>query len=78
MIHNFKQADKLALFREIFARLKNGGTFILFDKIYPGNKKESERLFDLQIKRYDYLDGDLRNEITSHEKTRPYSRLPDG
>jgi SAM-dependent methyltransferase len=68
VIHNFKQADKLDLFREIFAKLKDDGAFILFDKIYPDDENESERLFDLQIKRYDYLEGNLRREIISHEK----------
>jgi SAM-dependent methyltransferase len=68
VIHNFKRADRRALLEEMFAKLRDGGIFILMDKVYPGDEAERKEMFDVQVKRYRYLDKNLRDEITAHEE----------
>ena len=69
VVHNFKQQDRKALFKEIFAKLNDGGKIIVMDKIYPnGSEEDRKKMLDVQIKRYDYLDKELRDEIVAHEK----------
>ncbi len=65
-IHNFKWDEKLALLESIYKNLAPGGIFILMDKVYPG--KEDHQLLIKQLNRYIYLDPEVAQEITAHEK----------
>jgi len=43
VVHNFKQQDRKALFKEIFAKLNDGGKIIVMDKIYPNGSEEDRK-----------------------------------
>ncbi|MFH1649183.1 MAG: class I SAM-dependent methyltransferase [Candidatus Woesearchaeota archaeon] len=66
-IHNFKWEDKNTIFKQIHEALAEGGTFIMMDKLYPDNPDQQEELLTTQLRRYEYLDVELRKEITDHE-----------
>ncbi len=66
-IHNLKQDQKEQLLKDIYNKLKEGGKFILMDKIYFGNLEIQNKMLDHQKARYRYLHEKLREEISSHE-----------
>lgn len=66
-IHNLEQEKKEKLLKDIYAHLKEGGKFILMDKIYFGNLEMQKKMLEHQKARYRYLNEKLRNEISSHE-----------
>ena len=66
-LHNFSWESKKKVFEKIYTSLGTNGKFLLMDKLYPDNKKEQEILLALQLKRYNYLSEDLREEISNHE-----------
>ncbi len=67
-IHNFSQYNKKLTFKAIFDSLEKEGKMILMDKIYPNNEDYKKKLRELKIKRYNYLEEDLKKEIKAHEK----------
>jgi SAM-dependent methyltransferase len=64
-IHNFNWDEKRELFGAIYNKLNQGGYFLLMDKVYP--EEGAKKLFDNQMKRYEYLDPKARDEIVKHE-----------
>lgn len=65
-IHNFIQDEKIKLFNEIYNKLKPGGIFLLMDKVYP--QEGAREQLDHQIKRYDYLPSEVKDEMVNHEE----------
>lgn len=65
VIHNFNWDGKLKLFRQIYDKLNPGGVFLLMDKVLPDIG--AQELFDCQMKRYDYLEPEIRDGIKEHE-----------
>ncbi len=65
VVHNFKQEDKKRLFRAVWANLSPGGTFLLYDKIYPD--EGWEKLLEAQQRRYEYLPPHVCRAIQEHE-----------
>ena len=64
-IHNFTWPEKIALLRDIFRNLSEGGVFLLMDKIYPEN--DDGKLLELQCERYRYLDPIVAEAMIAHE-----------
>ena len=65
-LHNLKQSDKKEVLQGVYGKLSENGVFILMDKVYPATG--GRELFDLQMKRYRYLDPDVAKEIVAHEE----------
>lgn len=69
-IHNFLWKDKVKLFQVIYDSLTESGVMLMMDKIYPDDREEQLRLFDIQEKRHkEYIDSSsLSYEICEHER----------
>lgn len=71
VIHNFTWTEKSRLFEAIHRNLKEDGTFMTMDKIYPsGDSSRRIELLDQQIDRYvRYLTPGIAEKIIRHEET---------
>lgn len=70
VIHNFTWTEKMQLFQAIYRNLKDSGTFMTMDKIYPnGNPNQRVALLDQQIQRFQrYLAPKIAEKIARHEE----------
>jgi tRNA (cmo5U34)-methyltransferase len=67
-IHNFTWKEKKKVLEAIFDSLPENGKFLIMEKIFPDDEAERTRQFEYHIKRYDYLEPNLRRAIVEHEK----------
>ncbi len=73
--HNFPWEYKRVFFKSVCQALKPGGSFVLMDKVYPGDEKEADRLLNLQLRRYVALLPPLVSQAIYQHELEDYGPL---
>ncbi len=67
-IHNFPWKSKINVFHLCYTALKEGGSFLMMDKVYQDSSEFQKKLLNLQNYRYSrYLEPEIAKFIMEHE-----------
>lgn len=67
-VHNLHWDKKNELIMPIYNVLKPKRNFFLFDKVYPDNNYEAQKMLEVQLNRYKYLPKHVEEAIVDHEQ----------